>query len=861
MKRAVLIIVLTAGLLAGVSVAQDANSQVAAVTPVSAGLSKADVAQLRAGGLRAALGGEFADGLAKLKQAAAADGGDVVAQDAVKLLEEHLKTWNKAAQDRAEEYQRAVERVGNARVAQAYMDKADEKQAAALREAVEKVIEAFNGSATGEVLEDSPDANETARLRAKSIQKLTEAQENLEKALAALPAGDSEYSQLFKRLAAGVKIALAEYKKTWEAVPSGDGKGLDAAKRAVREAEYRLTDNLADLEAMIVQKPWQVMLGQARLAMRLATEKDKEALKKDGWLRQMVTDTESRGESFVKEGKWSDAYAVWGSLKELLDGEAKYEQRAHVASRHVRVLRMYGARPTTATAPATKPARTSGAGEGDDSAPDEETSPWREAVAGVDADMVEKVIRQLDRSYVSAIDYRKETRGALVSIQVLAEAPQVRDTFPALKDDAKRNAFLKAVDDQIQAIEKRERPDHLDLILAMNAILAASEKTVNIPVEVLCVEFTDGFLDELDKFSSMIWPADVPDFEKQTMGHFCGVGIQIAKEPGQPLKVVTPLLDTPAYKMGIKAGDFVVKVDGKPTEKLSIDKLVKMIMGEKGTKVVLTVKRAGRMTDYAVVRDRIDILTVRGWKRDSKSNEWDFFVDPNSGIGYMRVTQFTEKTIDGIDDALKNMQQKGARSVIMDLRFNPGGLLRSATDVANEFLMGGRIVSTRGRRTRPTEVNADPKGRYLDGDLVVLVNEYSASAAEIVSGALKDWGRAKIVGTRSYGKGSVQNVIAVRRDSALLKLTTAYYYLPKGRLLHRENGAKEWGVDPDVEVFLTPRQTRRWLDIRRKTDIVQEVDAGMLNDDLGRQFQADVQLETAVLMLKLMKLQQKARSS
>jgi carboxyl-terminal processing protease len=847
-----------AGLLAGYGVAQETTTQVAAIAPAPEGLSRGDIARLRSGGLKDALDGDFAIGLGKLKQAAAADAGDPIAREAVVLLDEHLKAWNKSAQGRSEEYQRAVERVGHSRVAQAYMDKADEKQSAAIREAVEKVIESFNGCATGEVLEDSPDANETGRLRAKSVQKLAEAQERLDKALAALPASDGEYFALFRRLSGMVKTALAEYKKAWEAVPSGDGQKMADATRAVREAEYRLTDNLADLEAIIVVKPWQVMLGQARLAMRLASEKDKGALKKDGWLGQVVRDAESRGEAFVKEGKWSDAFNVWGSLKELLDGEEKYDQKSHVALRHVRVLRMYGPRPTTASAPATKPAGGDG---GDGAAVDEEGPAWREAVAGVDADMVEKVIRQLDRSYVAAIDYRKLARGALVSVQVLAEAPQVRETFAALKDDGKRNAFLKAIDEQIQTIEKRERPDHLDLILAMNSVLAASDKTVNIPVEVLCVEFTDGFLDELDKFSSMIWPADVADFEKQTMGHFCGVGIQIAKEPGQPLKVVTPLLDTPAYKLGIKAGDFVVKVDGKATERLSIDKLVKMIMGEKGTKVVLTVKRAGRMTDYTVVRDRIDILTVRGWKRDSRSNEWDYFVDPNAGVGYIRVTQFTEKTIDGIDEALKKMQDKGARSVIMDLRFNPGGLLRSATDVANEFLMGGRIVSTRGRRTRPTEVNADPKGRFLDGDLVVLVNEYSASAAEIVSGALKDWGRAKIVGTRTYGKGSVQNVIAVRRDSALLKLTTAYYYLPKGRLLHRENGAKEWGVDPDIEVFLTPRETRRWLDIRRRTDIVQEEDSDVLKDDLNRQYRADVQLETAVLVLKLMRLQQKARAA
>jgi len=149
----------------------------------------------------------------------------------------------------------------------------------------------------------------------------------------------------------------------------------------------------------------------------------------------------------------------------------------------------------------------------------------------------------------------------------------------------------------------------------------------------------------------------------------------------------------------------------------------------------------------------------------------------------------------------------------------------------------------------------------IESDLVVLVNQYSASAAEIVSGALKDWNRARIVGQRTYGKGSVQNVIDIRKHRARLKLTTAYYYLPHGRLLHRKNGAKLWGVDPDVEVVITPRQTKRWLDIRRKTDIVHDVQLQELQGDLARQYEADIQLSTAVLLLRLMRLQHRASAA
>jgi carboxyl-terminal processing protease len=276
-------------------------------------------------------------------------------------------------------------------------------------------------------------------------------------------------------------------------------------------------------------------------------------------------------------------------------------------------------------------------------------------------------------------------------------------------------------------------------------------------------------------------------------------------------------------------------------------------MGDKGTAVDLTIRRGGSEKVYRIVRDEIEIRTVKGWK-SLPEGEWDYLVDVQDKIAYIRVIQFTDKTDETMAKVLERLKASGVNSVILDLRFNPGGLLRSARDVSDEFLRTGRIVSTRGRHTRPADLNATPSGTFLDGELVVLVNQYSASAAEIVSGALQDWKRALIVGQRSYGKGSVQNVIPLISHAALLKLTTAYYYLPKGRLLHRTPGAKTWGVDPDVEVFLSPRETRRWLDIRRKTDILQDDEQGQLATDLAHQYNVDTQLSTAVLMLKLSKL-------
>jgi carboxyl-terminal processing protease len=451
----------------------------------------------------------------------------------------------------------------------------------------------------------------------------------------------------------------------------------------------------------------------------------------------------------------------------------------------------------------------------------------------------------------------KLARGALSAVKVLAETPEVAETFPGLADAAKRQAFVASVDDQLRAIEGRDRPDHLDLTLALNSVLRSSERTVNVPVAVLVLEFTDGFLEELDEFSAMVWPHDMVDFEKQTMGHFYGVGVQIGKEPGEPLKVITPLADSPAFKAGLRPGDLILEVDGRRTEDVGIDSLIRMITGERGTKVTLRVKRAGHVEpfDVTLTRQEINLATVRGWQ-SRPDGQWDYLIDPEGKIAYVRILQFTDQTVGALSDVLDRIDEAGVRSLVLDLRYNPGGLLRSATDVADEFLRGGRVVSTEGRQARRQSISATSGGKYVTGDLVVLVNEVSASAAEIVCGAVQDWDRGLIVGQRTYGKETVQNVIPIRRDRALLKLTTAYYYLPSGRLLHGHNTQKDSGIIPDVQVHMTPKQVKRWLEVRQKTDLLQDVDPAQLRSDLARQYEADLQLETGVLLLKLAQLRE-----
>jgi len=812
-------------------------------TEPDAAVSRQDARSVYEAGFVDALAGRFTEALAKLERV------EKIAPDeypnvgpAIELLEAQLARRKLDERQRAREYAMAVDRVSRSLLAQESLLMPELASAAEeIGQALQEVAKTYNGIDKSESL-DQADAEAAAKMKASAVKALKGAAKPLQEAVELLADNRSEYADVFRVLAGSLEEALAAYEKAWVAMDPMSAGGRVAARRRLQEVEDRLGDVLADLEVMTAEKPWAAGLLYARMAVDLSSPEDR--VSEQDWYMGLVANTEAIAAKALSQARWRDAMGAYAGLAELEPDNEDYAKSLKATQRHVRVLRLY--------APQSEEHGQSQPLQGESRV---QPAHWREAVAGVDADMVKTAISQMDELYVTAVDYRKATHGALMGVRVLAETPQAAATFPGLADDGQRREFLEYIEKLSRSVDGRDRVDHLDLQLALNGVLRASERTVKIPVEVVAVEFMDGLLDKLDKFSSMIWPYDVPDFEKQTMGHFFGVGIQITKEEGEPLKVATPLADSPAYRAGVKTGDLIVAVDGQRTEDLSIDKLIRMITGERGTKVVLTIKRTGLLEpiDIEIIREEIHIRTVKGWRRDP-DGRWDFLVDSDDKIGYIRITQFTSTTSDDLKDALESLRQAEVRSLVLDLRFDPGGLLRSAVKVADEFLKIGRIVSTQGRRTRQSE-NADSSGDFLDGDIVVLVNKYSASAAEIVSGALHDWRRAIIVGERTFGKGSVQNVIPIRRHSALLRLTTAYYYLPSGRLIHRRNGEKDWGVDPDVAVLMTPKQMRRWLAIRRNTDLLRAVEAEKLTDDLAEQYDADIQLSTAVLLLKLMRLQ------
>ena len=317
--------------------------------------------------------------------------------------------------------------------------------------------------------------------------------------------------------------------------------------------------------------------------------------------------------------------------------------------------------------------------------------------------------------------------------------------------------------------------------------------------EELVAAAINGMLHKLDPYSEYVPPRDVEEFHKRTSGTYEGIGVGIDIK-NNILTVISPFEDSPAYKVGVRPGDVILEVDGKTTKGWSSTRAVQELTGPAGTKVrIRLLHRDGTEEEVTITRQKIQVPTVRGWRRNTVDGKWDYMLDPEAGIGYVRVTQFTDDMIDHFDRAVGQLQKQELKALIFDLRTNPGGLMSAAIDVVDRFIDHGVIVSTRGAHSSEQVQRAKAGNTYPRFDLIVLIDQGSASASEIVAGALQSQGRAVIVGKRSWGKGSVQRIIRLPDSGAALKLTTDYYYLPNGRCVHRRDDAEEWGVDPDVE--------------------------------------------------------------
>ncbi len=336
----------------------------------------------------------------------------------------------------------------------------------------------------------------------------------------------------------------------------------------------------------------------------------------------------------------------------------------------------------------------------------------------------------------------------------------------------------------------------------------------------------NGMLEALnDPYTMYVPPVEKNEFSKELLGEYVGIGALIVIQD-QWLTVVSPLEDSPAIRAGILPGDRIKEIDGKSTFGKTDVECVQMLTGEPGTPVKLLIERKGEPISVDIVRNQIKTRSVKGVHRDAAdSTRWQYLIDPARKIAYIRLTQFTPRCSDEIDEALKAVAaDKGdLKGLVLDLRGNPGGVLSEAERIADFFLKSGVIVSTKGRTVPEKITRAEEAGTYPDFPIAVLINGSSASASEVLAGALVENNRAITIGTRTYGKGSVQAVETLPKGKgAQLKFTEQGYYLPSGRSITRKDDSATWGVDPTDGFFvsITDKDLADLLRVRREEEVI-----------------------------------------
>jgi len=566
---------------------------------------------------------------------------------------------------------------------------------------------------------------------------------------------------------------------------------------------------------------------------------DKQAFHDLPWMKELTANGIKHAAEYEAADEWYKAMRLYSDLAAVEPASKEWKEKLKSVTRRVRLLAMYApdqlkqiqsedvkerdavdALLNPSTQPATKPIAATQPAQNDNFKTD-----WHDSLKGVKMEMLINTMHDAFSDYYRDVNYKGLMLGGLDAVDAVVNTHGLEKTFPGLADAGKRADFQKYLDNWKTQAAKSTAENEADLITQLlsddkDGILAENARTVQLPDEVVISEFTDGSLATLDPFSNLIWPGDVPEFTKATQGEFSGIGVQILPEDNGDLRIVRPLPDSPAERAGIRAADVISKINGKSAKGITSDEAVKNITGPSGTMVNLTIRSPdGTIKNVDVRREKIKVESVEGYVRKDGA-KWNYYIDPTNKIAYMRITSFSSFTVKELHAAIDSMGDD-VNGIIIDLRGNPGGLLQAAIGVCDEFLKEGVIVSThpdRETRNGPTMATAKDDGNEFTKPLVVLVNQYSASASEIVSGALKDDHRAILVGQRTFGKGSVQQIFTLD-DDAILKLTTAHYYLPSGRCIHREENSTEWGVDPDVTVEMTPEQMRAAQDAREEMEL------------------------------------------
>jgi len=513
---------------------------------------------------------------------------------------------------------------------------------------------------------------------------------------------------------------------------------------------------------------------------------------------------------------------------------------------------------------------------------------YKERLAGIDDRMVLRAMLKTTE-HVDKVPMSAVAVGALTAVRTMVTTTDLKASFEGLNKDAAVREMVAFLDSEIAGIPQNSAIPLDKLSTMLSRLARKNAATVNLPWPAVLHEFGNGAVGELDEFSAIIWPDELRRFDRTTQGRVIGIGVQLEYDDQQNIRVAAPISGAPADKAGIRALDVISKVNGANTLGMGLDQAIDLITGPVNTDVVITVQRdAGegetQEVEFPIRRAVIDVTTVRGWKRTGLGErDWDYFIDQDSGVGYVRLSQFTETTTRDFDVAVARMKAKGLNALILDLRYNPGGLLDEAIKMSQRFIdvENGTILRTRGRggiETEAPEFTDPARATLAHIPVAILINENSASASEIVSGALRYYThtgrpdnspaiRGIVVGQRSYGKGSVQTVTPLG-ENAKTKITIQYYFVPdevkSERIVHRRPGAKDWGIVPDLAVEILPKQLGEGLTIRRNADVafretpvpkpVKDLDGEIEptsnnpDDLLARGL--DLQLESALLLMQ-----------
>lgn len=634
------------------------------------------------------------------------------------------------------------------------------------------------------------------------------------------------------RLIAELSAVVREYESIRQNRQLGRKKAYE--EQLEKLAELRTTADVNDVNGI------SAVLAAAYNLKELADEKQKEQLFAEPFTKQVVEAAVRQAAQYEAQGQWLEAYTRCYFWLRQLDKENKqYSEYVEQLSEKAMVRA---------------------------SLQDSPCETWRQRYEGIGREMFTRAIKWLDSYHVEIIDYGRMATKAIERCSVLGEvlsAPgTLENDFP--RPDAQQifawKAGLWAVLDEIRGLPVAMSRDKF--VGVFEKILSLNRATIALPEAVVVAQFAEAALAAVDRYTNLVWPWQVQEFEKNLTKEFTGIGVEISKADGS-LKVASLLADTPAYNSGLDAGDIIEAVEGVSTADMSLYCAVRKITGPKGTKVTLTIRHIGsdKAEDITLTRDRIVVPTIRGWQRKQDGN-WDYMIDAANRIGYIGITDFSDITAADFERVLGELEKAGLVGLVLDLRFNPGGYLESGVQIADKFLREGRIVSTRPRFGASRIEKAHESDTHPDYPLVVLINEGSASASEIVAGAFQDplHRRAILVGMRTFGKGSVQTINTYPGGGSQLKYTMAYYHLPSGQpVLDKDSaekaGGKDWGITPDVEVKLRDDEIRRMLDVQRDNSVLVKAAhdsraEGLKKHSVEETLAADPQLATAVLVVR-----------